>query len=249
MLITKLGIKGFYGVNTNIELGPLTVITGSPGSGKSMIIELVWRFFRGIRERLLLEDLPRVGDARVDITISLDDRVKKKLEEFGYSGDSVTISVSFDNGYTSVVKVGEREVMVTEFRNGESRVKYPLEVDVIDTSVLLNPDGLSPREQALQLVGSASEDYETALSVIKAIREYLSSIGIYKIGPYIDFRGRVKNADTSQHDFVGEHGEHIIEILSQLFTDQGGIPTLGFLGRSLVSLALGISGLAGMEVS
>ncbi|WP_243671287.1 hypothetical protein [Vulcanisaeta sp. JCM 16161] len=179
----------------------------------------------------------------------LDDRVKKRLEELGYSGDSVTISVGFDDGYTSVIKVGEREVMVTEFRNGVSRVKYPLDVEVVDASILLNPDGLSPKEQALQLVGSASEDYEAALSVIKALREYLSSVGIYKVGPYIDFRGRIKNADTSQADFIGEHGEHIIEILSQLFTDRGGIRTLGSLGSSLVSLALGISGLAGMAAS
>ncbi|WP_243671286.1 hypothetical protein [Vulcanisaeta sp. JCM 16161] len=41
------------------------MITGSPGSGKSMIIELIWRVFRGIRDRLFLEDLPRIGDARL----------------------------------------------------------------------------------------------------------------------------------------------------------------------------------------
>ncbi|WP_243674683.1 ATP-binding cassette domain-containing protein [Vulcanisaeta distributa] len=87
MLITRLNIKGgFNGVNVNIETGPLTVITGPPGSGKSMIIELLWRVFRGIRDRVILEDLSRVGDARVEITISLDDRVKRKLEEVGYSG-------------------------------------------------------------------------------------------------------------------------------------------------------------------
>ncbi len=132
--------------------------------------------------------------------------------------------------------------MVAEFRSGVSRVKYPLDVDVIDASILLNPDGLAPKEQALQLVGSASEDYETALSVIKAIREYLLSVGIYKMGPYIDFRGRVKSTEASQLDFIGEHGEHIVEILSQLFATQGGILTLGSLGRSLESLALGTSG-------
>ncbi|WP_054857260.1 ATP-binding cassette domain-containing protein [Vulcanisaeta sp. JCM 16159] len=219
MLITRLNIKGFNGVNVNIETGPLTVITGPPGSGKSMIIELLWRVFRGIRDRVILEDLSRVGEARVEITISLDDRVKRKLEEVGYSGDNISISVGFDDGYVSAVRVGEREVMVVELRNGVSRVKYPLDVEVADASVLLNPDGLTPKGQALQLVSSASEDYDTALTVIKVLREYLSSVGVYRMGPYIDFRGRVKNVNASYTDFIGEHGEHVVEVLSQLFTD------------------------------
>ena len=238
MLITRINIKGFYGINTSIELGPLTVITGSPGSGKSMIIELVWRVFRGIRDRLFLEDLVRVGDARVDVTITLDDRVRKRLEEVGYQGDSVTISVEFDDGYTGVVKVGDREVIVTELKDGVSRVKYPLDVEVADTSMLLNPDGLSPKGQALQLVGSASEDYESALSVVKALRDYLLSVGIYRIGPYIDFRGRVKGSDTSYTDFIGEHGEHIVEILSQLFTDPRRDSDVRFLRKILGELGL-----------
>ncbi len=214
-----MNIKGFNGVNVNIETGPLTVITGPPGSGKSMIIELLWRVFRGIRDRVILEDLSRVGEARVEITISLDDRVKRKLEEVGYSGDNISISVGFDDGYVSAVRVGEREVMVVELRNGVSRVKYPLDVEVADASVLLNPDGLTPKGQALQLVSSASEDYDTALTVIKVLREYLSSVGVYRMGPYIDFRGRVKNVNASYTDFIGEHGEHVVEVLSQLFTD------------------------------
>lgn len=127
--------------------------------------------------------------------------------------------------------------MVAEFRSGVSRVKYPLDVDVIDASILLNPDGLAPKEQALQLVGSASEDYETALSVIKAIREYLLSVGIYKMGPYIDFRGgRVKSTEASQLDFIGEHGEHIVEILSQLFTDPRRDSDVRFLRKVLGEL-------------
>ncbi|WP_243674682.1 hypothetical protein [Vulcanisaeta distributa] len=94
-------------------------------------------------------------------------------------------------------------------------------MEVADASVLLNPDGLTPKGgQALQLVSSASEDYDTALTVIKVLREYLSSVGVYRMGPYIDFRGgRVKNIDVSYTDFVGEHGEHVVEVLSQLFTD------------------------------
>ena len=236
VLITRISIKGFYGINTSIELGPLTIITGPPGSGKSMIIELVWRILRGIRDRLFLEDLVRIGDARIDITMALDDRVRKRLEEVGYQGDSVTISVGFDDGYTNVVRVGDREVIVTEFRNGVSRVKYPLDVEVADASTLLNPDGLSPKEQALQLVGSASEDYESALSVVRVLRDYLLSVGIYRIGPYIDFRGRVRSADSSHTDFIGEHGEHVVEILSQLFTDPRRDTDVRFLRRTLSEL-------------
>ncbi|WP_237699621.1 hypothetical protein [Vulcanisaeta moutnovskia] len=238
VLVTRLSVKGFYGINTSIDLGPLTIITGPPGSGKSIIIELLWRIFRGIRDRVFLEDLSRIGDARVEVTMALDDRTKKRLEEVGYSGDSVTISVGFDEGYVSVVKINDKEVLVAEFKSGVSRVKYPLDVEVMDASVLLNPDGLSPKEQALQLVGSASEDYEAALSVIKVLRDYLSTIGAYRMGPYIDFKGRVKNVDASYTDFIGEHGEHIVETLSQLFTDPRRDSDIRFLRKVLGDLGI-----------
>ncbi len=37
--------------------------------------------------------------------------------------------------------------MVAEFRSGVSRVKYPLDVDVIDASILLNQMDWRPRSR------------------------------------------------------------------------------------------------------
>ncbi|WP_243680513.1 ATP-binding protein [Vulcanisaeta souniana] len=184
MLIARLSIKGFYGVNIGFDLGPLTVITGPPpGSGKTMIIELLWRVFKGVRDRVNLDGFTRVGDARIDMTITLDEWVKRKLEEVGYPGDSVTISIGVDEGgYVQAIKIDNKEIIVTEYRNSLSRVKYPMDVDVADTSILLNPDGLTPKEQALQLVGSASEDFEATLSVIKILRDFIIGLGVYRIG-------------------------------------------------------------------
>ena len=63
-------IKGFYGINVGFdELGPLTILTGPPGSGKSMVLELLWRVLKSVRDKLYLNDLPRVGDSRVEITV------------------------------------------------------------------------------------------------------------------------------------------------------------------------------------
>jgi hypothetical protein len=239
VLITKLAIRGFYGMNIGFDLGPLTLITGSPGSGKSIILELIWRVFRGLRSKVNLGDLSRVGDSRIDLTIALDDWVKRRLGEVGFTGDSVTISVGIDgDAYVQVVRVGDREVLVSEYRGGISRVKYPIDVEVQDSSVLLNPDGLTPREQALQLVGSASEDYESALTVIKALRDYLLSIGTYRVGPYIDFRGESRNLNEVDRDYVGEHGEYVVEILSQLFTDPRRDADVRFLRKLLGELGI-----------
>ncbi len=74
--------------------------------------------------------------------------------------------------------------------------------------------------------------------MIKALRDYLLSVGIYRIGPYIDFRGRVKNADASHTDFVGEHGEYVVEVLAQLFTDPRRDSDVRFLRRVLGELGL-----------
>ncbi|MGC8544047.1 MAG: hypothetical protein ACP5NQ_08900 [Vulcanisaeta sp.] len=240
MLITRLFIKGFYGINVGFdELGPLTILTGPPGSGKSMVLELLWRVLKSVRDKLYLDDLPRVGDSRVEITVSLSDWVRRKLEEVGYPSDSATIGVGFDgDGYVQTIKLNDKEILVAEHRGGSSRVKYPLDVEVLDTTSLLNPEGLAPKEQALQLVGSASEDYETALSVVKIIRDYLMTAGVYKVGPYIDFRGQGKGGELRFDDFIGEHGEYVVETLSQLFTDPRRDPDVRFLRKLLGELGL-----------
>lgn len=239
VLISKLVIKGFYGINASLDLGPLTLITGSPGSGKSMVIELLWRVFRGLRDRVAFNDLPRVGDSRIDVTVMLDEWVRRRLEEVGYSGDTATISIDIDdNAQVQVVKVGDKEVLVSEYRDGMSRVKYPVDTEVKDSSLLLNPEGLVPKGQALQLVGSASEDYEATLTVIKALRDYLLSVGAYKLGPYIDFRGESRRPSDEVRDFVGEHGEYVVEALSQLFADPRRDPDVRFLRKVLGELGI-----------
>lgn len=237
MLITKINIRGFNGININLDLGPLTIITGPPGSGKSLVLELLWRVFKGINDKISLDDFPRDLDAKIEITISLDNWVKRKLEEAGYQSDTATISVGFNgNTYVQVIRIGDKEVLVSEYASGRSRVKYPLDVEVADSSLLLNPDGLTPQGQALQLISSASEDYETTLTVVKTLRDYLTSVGVYRVGPYIDFRSQDQGIETQQGDFIGTHGEYIVSILSQLFTDPRRDSETRFLRRLLGEL-------------
>ncbi|WP_069807772.1 ATP-binding protein [Vulcanisaeta thermophila] len=219
MLITKFRVKGFYGLNVSMDLGPLTIVTGPPGSGKSLIIELIRRFINGFKDKVVLDDLAGLEGGSMELTISLNEQVKQKLEDMGHGANYLVISLDVDGtGYTYAVKLDDKEVLVVEGRQGRGRVKYPVNVDVKDASTLLDPGGLTPISSAATLVESESLDYESLLSLVNVLRGFVTTMGIYKLGPYINFRGYSKGAETVG-DYVGEHGEYTLELLSTFFTD------------------------------
>lgn len=236
MLITRFRVKGFYGLNVNMDLGPLTVITGPPGSGKSLIIELLRRFMENFKVSVFFGDIVKSENGVLELTLSLNEPIKQKLEGMGYKADYLVVTLEvYDTGHVYVIKLDNNEILVVEDRQGHSRVKHPLNVEVKDASIIMDTAGLTPLSNAVGLVESGSSDYENILSLINELRSYVTSISMYKLGPYIDFKGYSKGIVTDT-DYVGEHGEYTLELLSSIFVDPRRDGDVRFLRKVLGEL-------------
>ncbi len=215
--MTRVQVRGFYGFNIGVELGPTTIVTGMPGSGKTLLLELIWRVLRGINEELILNDVLKQGEGILKIELNLDKRTRRKLADIGFDADTMAIGLETDgNGHLEYsVFLGNRHLLTVEF-NSKSRVKHPIQYETRCPRRLLDLQCLKA-ENALTLISNTRLD--EVLGVIEVLRDFLNSIFVYRLGPYIDFKGYSEDVKAIVDDYVGRHGEYTLHILARLYSD------------------------------
>ena len=223
MIISKIAINEYRGLNLNLNLAPLTIITGSSGSGKSSVLDAITFLFNNLGRKV-----DRNEEFYIEYQIVIDERYRRVLQDLlnnlnhTWIDDKIGIVLEYHKGkFRQLVKINGEEVILLVESNSESRIKIPIEVEVIDGSKVLDSKSLRPRSTtSIELVSNVAEEYGTLMNFIDTLSKYLQEISIVKLGPYIDYDEYVHVKDLNVNtDFVGTHGEYTIPILSKIYTN------------------------------
>ncbi|GEM_PF-502023 len=240
MIVSKIVIDKYRGLNLNLNLAPLTIITGSSGSGKSSVLDAITLLFNNLGRKVNHND-----EFYIEYQIVIDEKYRRILQDLLNSlnhtwiDDKISIVLEYHRGkFRQLVKINGEEVILLVESNNESRIKIPIEVEIVDGSKILDSRSLKPRSTtSIELVGNVAEKYGTLMNLIDTLSRYLREISIVKLGPYIDYDEYVHVKDLNVNtDFVGTHGEYTIPILSKIYTNPSLSSELNILRKIMRNL-------------
>ena len=246
-MLSRFVVKNFKSIGergVDLELKPLTVLFGPQGSGKSNILEILWRFAEVLRGEARLSHLQLV-EPRYDRGEELFHReeVGRKLtiglyapDERGELGWKVEYWIEDALSLiTQEVTRGEKTVLKVGFVKANRNVIQPVVHDPAELNESLmpvNPEVLKPAAFKLTprppadkgaLTDEATSRSKLAQDVVEILSKTLRKEHVSKVALLTPLRGRVSKYGSASRRIreiegelcsIGPDGEMLIEFLS-----------------------------------
>ncbi|GGP20388.1 hypothetical protein GCM10007981_08260 [Thermocladium modestius] len=237
-MLVKVRSRFANDVEKELDLSPITLITGFPGIGKSLVLKTIYGLLSGVGSDLGLILMP---NGSVELTFNTSqwrlDRINDRLSAANLPTIDGLITISASrrgNDVEQAVKTDKGTLLVARRGNEGSSIKVPLDVEVKDGGLFLSIDGLSLRgSNAVQLIDEFASLYETVIDAVKFLADQVGKLRVYYLGPYFDFPAVSR---VSGEKWVGSHGEHTAEVLARLSMDPKMDGKMRFLRKALDQL-------------
>ncbi len=193
-MLVKVRSRFANDVEKELDLSPITLITGFPGIGKSLVLKTIYGLLSGgVGSDLGLILMP---NGSVELTFNTSqwrlDRINDRLSAANLPTIDGLITISASrrgNDVEQAVKTDKGTLLVARRGNEGSSIKVPpLDVEVKDGGLFLSIDGLSLRgSNAVQLIDEFASLYETVIDAVKFLADQVGKLRVYYLGPYFDF--------------------------------------------------------------
>jgi predicted ATPase len=237
-MLIRVKSKFANNVEKELDLSPVTLISGFPGIGKSLILKVVYGLLSGIGNDL---NSILMMEGNVELTFNTSQwRVSDINERLSAVNlptidGMLTIAVArHENAVEQVIRTDKGTLLVSRRGAEGSFIKVPLDVEVKDAGLFLSAEGLSLKgSNAVQLIDEFATLYETVMDVVRFMSRQLANLRVYYLGPYFDFPPVSKISGKS---WVGTHGEYTVEVLARLSMEPRMDGKIRFLRKAIDGL-------------
>jgi len=236
-MIIGLTVEEEGGVSAAINLMPITLITGAPGSGKSRLINIIWNTLSNMGTSVKSR-VNWLGKVTIMLRVTVDSDLSSRVAALGLKeGENQVEYVIEHDGRTlrQVVKTGGNTLLVLEARDSKSMITHPIEIPVIDAWSLVGDDTLKvPEQEASVLISGNEEVLESLRALMNLVRGELVNHRVHLIGPYFEYEGSERSLDHVE--WIGRNGEGVIKALAELYMNPRFDGEIGLLRRALAKL-------------
>ena len=241
MLLTRLKVRNLYGLNTQVDFAPITIITGRTSSGKSLILNIVSSIIKKFQDRNLKLNLFKNSYLEIEFEIpeELRRRIIKKVNEVDLSfwNGKFSIVIEVNDHIDQCIKI-ENEVVLHIVQYQDSiYIRRPIETTLKDFQyndyLIFNINFLKERIPDYVTIFSESEQIlSITFKLVTELIDFLKNINCIFIGPYIDYNTCL---DVQEYlsNYVGKHGEYTTYVLAKVFSNPKMLNYVKFLSKIL----------------
>ncbi|ABW01826.1 ATP-binding protein [Caldivirga maquilingensis] len=236
-MIVSLSVEEEGGVSATINLMPVTLITGAPGSGKSRLINILWNTFSnmGVNAKSKINWLGKVS---IMVRVRINDESAGKVTGLELKDPEAHLEYVIEyNGKSlrQIIKTSDKALLVLEADDSRSMITHPIEAPVADAWSLISEDALRvPEGEASVLISSNEDALESSRVLMGLIRGELMNHRVHMLGPYFEYDG--KEQSLSHVDNIGRNGDGVIRALAEIFMNPRFDSDVGLLRKAMAKL-------------
>lgn len=237
LMIESIIIEEEGGISATVNLMPVTLITGPPGSGKSRLLNIIWNTLSGIGGDAKV-NINWLGKVSITLRVAISGSLEDKFTKLGLKSGEEHIEYIIEHGGKSlkqVIKSGNNTLLVLEADGSRSMMTHPIEVPVINAWGLISDDSIKvPEHEASILIGSNEELLESLRTLVEVVKNELINHRVHVMGPYFEYDINERRLDHVNE--IGRNGEGVIRALAEAFMDPKLNNEIGLLRKALAKL-------------
>ena len=236
-MIVSLSVEEENGVSATINLMPVTLITGAPGSGKSRLINILWNTFSNMGANAKSK-INWFGKVSVMVRVKISDELAGKVTGLELKEPEIHLEYVIEHDGKSlrqIIKTSDKALLVLEADDSRSMITHPIEAPVTDAWNLIGEDTLRvPEGESSVLISSNEDTLESSRVLMGLIRGELMNHRVHILGPYFEYDG--KEQSLSHVDNIGRNGEGVIRALAEIFMNPRFDSDIGLLRKAMAKL-------------
>ncbi len=236
-MIVSLSVEEENGVSATINLMPVTLITGTPGSGKSRLINILWSTFSNIGGNVKAK-INWLGRVSIMIRAGINNEIAGKITGLELKDTEAHLEYIIEHNGRSlrqIIKTRDKTLLVTEADDSRSMITHPIEAPVTDAWNLAGEDTLRvPEGEASVLISSNEKVLESSRALMNLIRSELLNHKVHMLGPYFEYES--KDQSLSHVESLGKNGEGAIRALAEIFMNPKFDSDVGLLRKAMAKL-------------
>ncbi len=236
-MIVSLSVEEEGGVSATVNLMPVTLITGAPGSGKSRLINILWNILSNIGANAKSR-INWIGKVSVMVRVRVNNELTSKVTGLESSDAEVHLEYVVEHSGKSlrqIIKTSDKALLVLEADDSRSMITHPIEAPVANAWSLIGEDALKIPEGEASVLLSGNEDaLESSRLLIGLIRGELMNHRVYILGPYFEYDG--KEQSFNHVESIGKNGEGVIRALAEITVNPKFDNDVGLLRKAMAKL-------------
>ncbi|WP_291764456.1 hypothetical protein [Caldivirga sp. UBA161] len=236
-MIVSLSVEEEGGVSATINLMPVTLITGAPGSGKSRLINILWNTFSnmGVNAKSRIN---WIGKVSVMVRVKINDELTSKVTGLELKDSEVHLEYVVEhngNSLRQIIKTSDKALLVLEANDSKSMMTHPIEASVADAWSLIGEDALKiPEGEASVLLSGNENALESSRVLMGLIRGELMNHRVHILGPYFEYDS--KEQSLSHIENISRNGEGVIRALAEITMNPKFDNDVGLLRKAMAKL-------------
>ncbi len=232
-MLRALEIESPYGAQ-RLEFSRYTFLKGSPSTGKSYILRIIYSIFHNI-DKIRVDLGRRNRRVSIKLTIELPQEIARHIVrrlERSWNIDlsdwdrRVLVSVSSEKSrseYVLKMSIIDEPILQIVTRDDIIVIRRPVNIELKNTIDNVRELMKTVRElPQTHMFSTYEEEIHLMTDLVDSIISSIRQVKIYRIGPYIDYQTCIDVTELKENiddDYIGRHGENTLLVLSRTFAD------------------------------